>query len=300
MDIPYPDKACQIDCTIQANLQEQGWLYYYYRFFYYRTNPIAREIKSYRPSYTTSKTSDTVSSTAPNQCFEVFRYISSKTALRSGSPRGAFLVDKKSNSLCNGRSLILPPPDLLMATDTTTKGWKTSYQGVSTGGPWSKEEQKDHISVLDHTKIGTDDFHKTQESPKDTSSNGQLSGINLTFENVGNSQEETLGLCQRYLELSTIQKDHDYCRISTKPPESGIRLAFKECPRQQRVETLYICVPKNLSENGYSQYRPLCVSNVTPISFLHGLETQSWDPKQQMRCNKQEEESSHMPYLPSV
>ena len=98
----------------------------------------------------------------------------------------------------------------------------------------------------------------------------------------GDSQQEASRFGQRYLKLSTIQKDHDQYIISTKPPESGIRLAVKGCPRQQQVETLYVCVPKNLSENGYAQYRPRYVSNVTPTSLLHGLETRSGE--QSNRC----------------
>ena len=44
-------------------------------------------------------------------------------------------------TLSSGRPLILPPPDLLMRTDALTKGWALSCQGISTWGPWSKDEQ---------------------------------------------------------------------------------------------------------------------------------------------------------------
>ena len=48
---------------------------------------------------TIRKTSDTAPSASLNQCFDIFRCISSKTVIRSGSPGGTFLVDMKSKSV---------------------------------------------------------------------------------------------------------------------------------------------------------------------------------------------------------
>lgn len=122
---------------------------------------LLEKIKATGSGSTIRKTSDKAPSASLNQCFEIFRYISSKTVIRSGSPGGMFLVDMKSNSV-QWRSLILPPPDLLMTTDTSIKGCGTSCQDVSIGGSWSKEEQKNHISVLElkTVKLGLLNFRK--------------------------------------------------------------------------------------------------------------------------------------------
>ena len=51
--------------------------------------------------------------------------------------------------LCNGKSLLKISPDLTIALDASMKGWGASCQGRSTGGPWSKEESKLHINILE-------------------------------------------------------------------------------------------------------------------------------------------------------
>ena len=51
--------------------------------------------------------------------------------------------------LYNGKSLILRPTDLCISTDASTKGWGATYQGISNGGPWSQEEWKAHINILE-------------------------------------------------------------------------------------------------------------------------------------------------------
>ena len=50
--------------------------------------------------------------------------------------------------LYNGKSLILPPTDLCISTDASTKGWGATCQGILTSGPWSQEERKPHIIYL--------------------------------------------------------------------------------------------------------------------------------------------------------
>ena len=51
--------------------------------------------------------------------------------------------------LFNGKSLILPLTDLCILTDASTKGWGVTCQGISTGGPWSQEERKAPINILE-------------------------------------------------------------------------------------------------------------------------------------------------------
>ena len=51
--------------------------------------------------------------------------------------------------LCNGRSLIQPPAQVLIQTDASTKGWGATCNGISTGGMWSAQEMKYHINILE-------------------------------------------------------------------------------------------------------------------------------------------------------
>ena len=51
--------------------------------------------------------------------------------------------------LCNDRSLIQPPAQVLIQTDASTKGWGATCNGISTGGMWSAQEMKYHINILE-------------------------------------------------------------------------------------------------------------------------------------------------------
>ena len=58
------------------------------------------------------------------------------------------MMEKKFN-LCNGRSLISSPPQIIISSDASLQGWGASCHGLTTGGPWSMEERKFHINVLE-------------------------------------------------------------------------------------------------------------------------------------------------------
>ena len=56
---------------------------------------------------------------------------------------------KENLTLCNGRSLISSPPQIIISSDASLQGWGASCHGLTTGGPWSMEERKFHINVLE-------------------------------------------------------------------------------------------------------------------------------------------------------
>ena len=51
--------------------------------------------------------------------------------------------------LNNGRSVIFYPPQLLIASDASLKGWGAFCQGHKTGRQWTLSEKKDHINILE-------------------------------------------------------------------------------------------------------------------------------------------------------
>ena len=52
-------------------------------------------------------------------------------------------------SLCNGRCLVQPPPQMMIQTDASKIGWGAACQGEKTRGVWSEQEQKLHINILE-------------------------------------------------------------------------------------------------------------------------------------------------------
>lgn len=111
------------------------------------------------------------------------------------------------------------------------------------------------------------------QNSKDSSSNGESSNTSLSFENIRHSEQETFRFGYRYLKVSAFGKDHNYCTIYAKPLKLGVTLAVKDYPKQNRVETLYKSISKNLSENGYIKYRALCIWNIKLASFFYGIKT---------------------------
>lgn len=51
--------------------------------------------------------------------------------------------------LNNGKALVSSPPQLLMSSDASTQGWGAFCRGNKTGGPWTAQEKKLHINVLE-------------------------------------------------------------------------------------------------------------------------------------------------------
>ena len=47
------------------------------------------------------------------------------------------------------RSITIPAPDFTTESDASTKGWGAHFQGLATGGDWSREEATEHINVLE-------------------------------------------------------------------------------------------------------------------------------------------------------
>jgi len=49
----------------------------------------------------------------------------------------------------NGRSLKIIPPEMVISSDASMKGWGAACKGKMTGGKWSKEDQLLHINILE-------------------------------------------------------------------------------------------------------------------------------------------------------
>ena len=49
----------------------------------------------------------------------------------------------------NGKTMVIPTPDLVITTDSSLKGWGATSNGVTTQGLWSLQESREHINVLE-------------------------------------------------------------------------------------------------------------------------------------------------------
>ena len=85
----------------------------------------------------------------------------------------------KNINLQNGNPILVNPPEMYMSTDAakgTSGGWGAECQGQSTGGPWTMEEKKLHINVLEllAAELGLKTFTKLKE----------VSSIHLRMDNT--------------------------------------------------------------------------------------------------------------------
>ena len=51
--------------------------------------------------------------------------------------------------LTKGKTLINSQPQITISTDASLEGWRAYYQCQRTGGPWTSQEKKNHINVLE-------------------------------------------------------------------------------------------------------------------------------------------------------
>ena len=67
----------------------------------------------------------------------------------SMSARGELTWWLKNTCNTNGSPVHLPPPDMLITTDASMKGWGAVHQSLETNGRWSQQESLQHINYLE-------------------------------------------------------------------------------------------------------------------------------------------------------
>ena len=65
-----------------------------------------------------------------------------------GGKKRTVMVERKL-TLCNGRSLISSQPQIIISSDASLQAWGASCHGLTTGVPFSMEEETFHINVLE-------------------------------------------------------------------------------------------------------------------------------------------------------
>lgn len=74
----------------------------------------------------------------------------------SEQAKGAFNWQLRNLNMHNLKSLITPPAQLIISSDSSSQDWEASGQWQWTGKHWSREERKSHTNVLElkATKLG--------------------------------------------------------------------------------------------------------------------------------------------------
>ncbi|KAI9550901.1 hypothetical protein GHT06_004520 [Daphnia sinensis] len=132
----------------------------------------------------------------------------------------------------SGRPLIFPAPDLSIASDASLSGWGAVCKEIRTGGPWTKDEGKEHINFLELLAA----FKALQcftETARDTTTSvvGGLetgsAGIHIDSGSVGGKS----GPFCELLERST----SDFCKPVSATGSLEHRRSFTELEGSRRI-----------------------------------------------------------------
>ena len=266
-----------IDIRSRKNIQDNLSMSGYVQFSEHDSNgpnTSNREVRVNCSGSSTSETSSASFAKTTNQSVQGNQILPNKNCF--GHSQAELLWWIRNLSLFNGRTLLLPPADMYMTTDASQTGWGASCQGQSTGGPWSREEQKLHINVLElkSIKLALLTFTKFRK----------INHLHLQIDNMtalsyllkmggGDSQHATTSLSQRDLGLSFVSADHDYCRVYSQSSECNSRQGIQRTSGLERVEVITSDISESMSSSGYSRYRSVCLPHITSSSRLYGMET---------------------------
>ena len=121
MEISLPQEKLVILMSQCKQVAEQ-------RDYHHGLNKVNRAYRINCPSNTACTTSSSVLATFANPGIKTFEMLSCQSTFRQGYKGRTFLVDRKFKAL-QRKSLILPPADLCMSTDASTKGWGPHVKG---------------------------------------------------------------------------------------------------------------------------------------------------------------------------
>lgn len=177
--------------------------------------------------------------------------------------------------LCNGRYLINPPPQLVIASDASLQGW----------GAFGKNGGSLVLSGVEiphkHSRVEgskTCDFiisSNVSRSIVDTYSDGQYCSSILSKKDGRDSKSKINVNKQGNLGLSTGSSDHNYGRIPTRRIECGGRYNVSECKGSKRVEVRPTCVSTLVSGKVHSFASRL--THQVPLYYAWKLDPYSRD-----------------------
>ena len=140
--------------------------------------------------------------------------------------------------LNNGRCILCTVPKIVIESDASKSGWVAVCQGQSAGGPWSQEERREHINLLELKAAHMVVLIFTQRLKPDSThlqmdNQAALAYIRKMWGTVNQKMNQVSK------ELWEFLIGHNYCRISPRKAQysSGQRISRKG---QQKMEIKYI------------------------------------------------------------
>ena len=122
-------------------------------------------------------------------------------------------------------------------------------------------------------RTGLKNFHKGLQTIFHSPENRQHLSPVIHSQHGGNPESDHVDNQKKNLGIHFATSDHDYCRMDSIPSQLDSRLGVQECVRLSRMEALSQNFPINLSADGPTGGRPICIENFTSTQSLLQLES---------------------------
>ena len=190
----------------------------------------------------------------------------------STSARGELAWWLENTRSTNGSPVHLPPPDMLITTDASMKGWGAVHHSLETNGRWSQQESLQHINYLELKAafLALKNFSQRQVSRNRFSANRQHNRHRLYQQERGYTFPPTPDPCPGIVGL--VPGKRHLCDSFSHPGKRQrlCRQGVEIIQGYERVEVRPIHHPTlsiSLSD------RPVRESPDKPTEGLHQLET---------------------------
>ena len=254
-----------------------------YRDIDFQKHIVKEASKSYRktsghsPSFHVGTTTNTTPPTSVNHRNQEGKFIRDQDCDNEGSQNGIRMVDKKNRFTKWEPDLSEPSRNVYVngctKGDNRRMGGRMSgsiYRGTLDHGGENVTHQR---TGAFSSRIGVENFHKTEECIFNPPQYGQYNSSELPGKNGRDKEYRDDKHIQENMVLSNIQNDHSYTGIYPVGAKYNSRLGIEKLGRLQRMEIEPQNFPKHLLNIRHSGSRSICVKNVSPAPKLHELET---------------------------
>ena len=236
-------------------------------------------------SSTSSIITTSLSTATASAISEENQILSDSSSFNKGSESRTFVVDSKFKNTewkeNKFEGTQLSDPDRCFQRDRlgSSLQWSQDRRDlVDTGN-----RQTYPYSRITCSQVSLSQFHQEPSKHSHSFSDRQYNCNFLSIENGGNKKSGIIGSFQGNLEISDIQRDHDYSRISPWNPEQISRLGVTEPYKQLRMDSSSINLSTHNKNFGLSTSGSICIQIMPPDIPVCSMETRPHEHSN--RCN---------------
>ena len=175
----------------------------------------------------------------------------------------------------NGKYLTQDKPQIVIQTDASLEGWGANCMGMETG----REMVRRRVEIAykyPRTHSGEEchlSFYRRENNRCNSYQDRQHNFPLIPSENGRYDRQDACRFKQSHLEISDIEVDHNYWRISTRYSEHKSRWAVSLQQELLRMGVISSSIPTYFPENGDARDRSACFQIIQSNRKMFSLET---------------------------